>query len=211
MSKASNKYYKSIISEFLKDKNYSNDQYESISKIYMDIRDYYCNKLKEDSNFNIKVEKLRLERNFGKHTSGLTNFNIAFYIAFGSALIIILLQELIKTFTSNYKYAGVIGIAIIMISFVLMFIRESNKTNPKEVMILISLNVLEDIEKEINENKAREEKKVNREKAIEEFKQHIDGNNVMKNTIIPTMIEIAATTVVRKSVIGKLLGKLKRK
>jgi len=40
-----------------------------------------------------------------------------------------------------------------------MFIGESNKAHPKEVMILMSLKVLEDLEKEINEDKVKSEKR----------------------------------------------------
>ncbi|MBC2579978.1 hypothetical protein [Clostridium sp. DJ247] len=148
MNKATGKYYKRVVSEFLKDKNYNKEQYKNIRKIYKDITEYYDNRIKEDKDFDVKIEKLRLERNFGKQVGIATNYNIAFYIAILCPLVVLILQESLDNFKSSYKFIGIIGIVIMIFVLVFMFMRESDKVNPRELMILISLKVLEDMEKQ---------------------------------------------------------------
>ncbi|MBC2580823.1 hypothetical protein [Clostridium sp. DJ247] len=153
VNKVTDKYYKRVASEFLKDKNYNKVQYENIRKIYKDIAEYYNNRIKEDKDFDIKIEKLRLERNFGKQVGIATNYNIAFYIAILCPLVVLIVQESLENFKSNYKFIGIIGVIIMIFVLVFMFMRESDKVNPRELMILLSLEVLDDMEKQ-NQSKS---------------------------------------------------------
>lgn len=211
MHKMTDKYYKRVISEFLKDKDCNREQYQNVSKIYRDIETYYYNRIQEDNNFDIKIEKLRLERNFGKYVGAATNYNVTFYIAMSCPLVVLTIQESLRNFEFSYKFASVIGMSVIIFALVFKFMKESDKVNPRELMILISLKVLEDIEKELENVTITQEKEINRKELLEQIKQHIDDNNIIKNAILPAMVEIAATTVVKKNIIGKLLGKIKRK
>jgi hypothetical protein len=52
--------------------------------------------------------------------------------------------------------------------------------------------------------------KINRKEAFQEIEKYIDSKNVMRNTILPAMVEIAVTAVVKRGIISKLLEKIKR-
>jgi hypothetical protein len=46
---------------------------------------------------------------------------------------------------------------------------------------------------------------------IQQISQHIDSNNVIKNTVLPVIAEIGATTVVRNGIFDKVTSKVRRK
>jgi hypothetical protein len=52
--------------------------------------------------------------------------------------------------------------------------------------------------------------KINRKEAFQEIEKYIDSKNVMRNTILPAMVEVAVTAVVKRGIISKLLEKIKR-
>lgn len=120
------------------------------------------------------------------------------------------IQQVISSISKSPLY-WIFGYAIVII-LINYFSRvlSDNRYRTKKSFFTLCLDILEEIEEGRNKEKSKQEKEASREKTIDQIKQHIDGNNVMKNIIIPTMLEIAATTMVRKSVIGKLLGRFKK-
>ncbi|MBM7869254.1 hypothetical protein JOC70_000723 [Clostridium pascui] len=209
-------YYEKLKNEFT---SYTNEvslkEYNDIEKIYNDIREYYKEKIK-NKEINLSVEKIRLERSLGKHSGAGFSYSIAFIIAIAGGIFSSIIQQIIKIveMENNFKTSGIVISIFVLLGVYLYAIfalgKDLNKYKPRDVMLNISLKVIEELEKEMNENKAIQEKEVNREKTIEQIKQHIDSANTIKNTVLPVMAEIAATSIVRKGIISKLIRKMRK-
>ncbi|KZL88782.1 hypothetical protein [Clostridium magnum] len=191
-------------------KLYQEKESKEVEELYTHIKESYKLRFK-DNQIKIKIEKINLERNIGKYQGALRKHGLTFLIGILGVMIQLLLPEFLKMFGINNSSLNFAVMFICLIFFMSAVGKDFDKERPKDLMKFIALKVLEDIEKETNENKARQEKEANRERSIEQIKQHIDSNNVIKNTVLPVIAEIAATTVVKKGILKTVLNKIKRK
>lgn len=186
------------------------EKYEELKNVYSKIRAYYEAKV-INNEVDLKIEKIRLERNLGKQLGASITYIIAFGISILGALMSVLIQETLKIVNSHYWILTFLVIGALYFFIMRSIGNEAEKARPRDIMLNISLKVVEELEKEINENKAKQEREDNREKTIQRISQHIDNKNAIKNVVLPVIAEIAATTVVKKRIWSKLVESVKRK
>lgn len=130
------------------------NQYYNIKKSYRYIKTYYENKIK-NKDFDINIEKFRVERNLGIQPNKMLSFSIDYYVAFIGIIFYFIFQSLIVYFD---KYSKEIGMVIASLLAILYLIartigKDIIRDKPRNLMLNISLRVLEDLEKEITEVK----------------------------------------------------------
>jgi hypothetical protein len=147
------------------EKNKSQDDldFNSAKKLYVDLKKYYLEKIKQDDKF-INIERIRLQQELGNYTRDFVNTNITFYITFLSALGALLLQDIglfdkikITSFTEEINSSLSLFLKIIAffailgyLTYQMNFDKSSKTEKRKTILNNIKLKVLEDIEKEIN-------------------------------------------------------------
>jgi hypothetical protein len=171
--------YNNYLSEFtrFKDSVDKINEYDAIRKLYDEIFNFYKNKI-NDKRFDIKIEKLLLERRMGKYNSEKSKAGIAMVIGLFCALVPIYVQGFVELST---KYRALIYIgSVIMIFYTIYheFGKDVIEDKNKDVMYNVSLKVLADIEKEVSLGKLNS---VNEEVAVtleeEEKKEDIKQGN----------------------------------
>ncbi|MBW9170764.1 hypothetical protein K2F43_06030 [Clostridium estertheticum] len=173
--------YQKAISEFNSDmkSTKTTEQYDNINKIYKQIKKYYeAKRINED--FDMNIEKIRIQRNLGVHPNNFMSFGIACYIAIIGTIFYFMIQITISYLD---KYGNeIIKFGISLFFLVLLFKtisstfgKEIIKDKPRNLMMNISIKVLDDIEKEVAEEVDRLEKQqrieqyISREKFINNF------------------------------------------
>lgn len=104
------------------------------------------------------------------------------------------------------------GYAIVFIIAVYFLkVKAEKEYNDRKSFLMLCLDILEDVEKDHDKENKKREKETNRKELLEQIQQQIDSKNVITNTILPAMLEVAATTVVRKGIFGKIINKFTSK
>lgn len=143
--------------EFDKYQNEECYYYGSINDLYNYIKGEYIKKM-NNKNFNIEIERLRIEKSLGKHkkiSEKLSTSNIALMtsiITVSMGALFALVQELVKSDYIPWYVAW--SFIIIVISILVRQVYKSYKDsnfNERDLVNYISLKVLNDIENEIIE------------------------------------------------------------
>ncbi len=146
--------YQKAISEFNSDmkSTKTSEQYNNINKTYQDIKTYYEAKINK-KDIDINIEKIIIERNIGIHHNDVIALSLASYIAvLGSAFYFLIQQTIITFSTSNNEIN--FGLTFVFLLGVLCITSHNvekniKKENPRNLMLNISLKVLDDIIKGI--------------------------------------------------------------
>lgn len=155
-----NNIFKQCLNLFRINKNEKG--YIEASNLYNEVKEYYKLKLR-DENFNLVVEKIRLESIVGKFDNNIKNFSINYLNSF-MFVIITLYLEGIKLFEFQLKWfpndnvnsiltifsKGILFMLIIYITQKIIFSKGTKKERNDEVLNNVKLKVLEEIEKEMN-------------------------------------------------------------
>ena len=148
--------YDKIIGEFNIDRASLevSKQYEEILNVYKDIKTYYKDCFKNDQ-IDIKIEKIRIEKAIGKHPNSGASFTMSYYVTIAGSIFYFMIQNIISIFDKYSKVLNVIGSSIfllIMLYYVTTIVgKDLRKDKSRNLMLNISLQVLEDIEKEIDQ------------------------------------------------------------
>ncbi|EHK2389587.1 hypothetical protein DMN31_09245 [Clostridium perfringens] len=138
--------------EFDKYQNKDSYYYDSTNELYNYIKNKYIKKI-SDGNFNIKIERIRIERSLGNHkkiSEKLTASNIALMTSIITVSIGTMFK-LLEDWTKDNSMPWY-GIWIFLIALMIVLTREiykSNKdsnANERDLVNYISLKVLDDIE-----------------------------------------------------------------
>ena len=185
-------------------------KYDELKSVYEEIRRFYEKKF-NDNAIELKIEKIRIERNLGKQFGVSIGYIITFGISIMGAIISISIQETLKNISPHYWILNFI--VIISLYFLIMSSigKEAEKARPRDIMLNISLRVIEELEKEINENKMKQNEEANRKELFRQISQYIDSSNMIKNIMPPVVAEIAATTELKKGIISNLINNIRKK
>lgn len=195
---------------YKKDDNEAKRDINEIRDLYINIKDYYYEIIKEDNNF-IVYEKIRLEKNLGKYTKGMVDLNMNFFIAVFSAALTLLLDGLEPFESINISiYSTQVNnilnyVAKIVVFFVVIFGFLYNMANDKgtklekNITILnnIKLRAIDDIEKELEAKKKLDEI---------QLEDKNPSYEVLKEIAITTSTGVL-TNIVGSGIIGKVLKK----
>lgn len=138
--------------EFDKYQNKDSYYYDSTNELYNYIKNKYIKKI-SDGNFNIKIERIRIERSLGNHkkiSEKLTASNIALMTSIINVSIGTMFKLLEDWTKDNFMPWYVIWILLIVLMLVLT--RETyrankdSNANERDLVNYISLKVLDDIE-----------------------------------------------------------------
>ena len=148
--------YEKIIKEFNND-IYSTktiDKYNNIHKAYAAIKKHYEGKIR-NKDLDIKSERIRIEQNLGMKSNNIITFSISYYIAIIGTIFYFIFQTLLNNFDIYSKEIRLwvsLAFLIGMLCYVTIFIGNGmEKYKPRNLMLVISLKVLEDIEKRFPE------------------------------------------------------------
>lgn len=159
--------YEKIMSEFKSDivNNKTTEQYNDINKGYKAIKKYYEDKYKNEE-FDIKIEKIRIERNLGIHHNDMTSFGLTYFVTIIGVIFYFVFQFIINAFdkyNNSLKMVATVFFLGGMFYTVMSVVgKEITKDKPRNLMLNISLKVLKDIEKE-------EVKKLDIQQRIEQY------------------------------------------
>ncbi|MGU8655162.1 hypothetical protein G6Z26_15425 [Clostridium perfringens] len=143
--------------EFDKYQNRDSYYYDSMNELYNYIKNKYIKKI-SDGNFNIKIERMRIERSLGNHKNISEKLDVANIglvtgmMTVSITAIFTCLEELAK----GEKISWEIVVFLIIMMFV-YFVREAYKSHKdsnvseRDLVNYISLKVLDDIENGIIE------------------------------------------------------------
>lgn len=145
ISKITNEFYRYVNSEDKK------KDFSELCELYNKIKRYYLNEM-QSNEFSILIEKIQLEKKLGRYTGMKTNYNMTFLIGLISAVLPINIQLMGLTDEKGNLFLGLFSMAAFVISIVMVFGKDITKDKTNDIMISLCLKVLEDIEKEINEN-----------------------------------------------------------
>lgn len=138
--------------EFDKYQNKDSYYYDSMNELYNYIKNKYIKKI-SDENFNIKIERMRIERSLGKHKNISDKLDVA-NIGLVTGIMTVSITA-IFTWLEDYAKVKIIpwemAIIIIVMMFGILIIEayKSNKdsnVNERDLVNYISLKVLDDIE-----------------------------------------------------------------
>lgn len=139
------------LSDLLEEHMKADQEYDYFKKLYSQIKEQYLEKL-NDENFNIEVEKTRLESKAGKMVGNLTLITINI----GILAIIILAAGLIQTSSSMDSIYKVLiaALSILAVAGSIYFtVLLDRKSRDLEYLSHLCLKVLDDIEKDQNKKK----------------------------------------------------------
>lgn len=149
--------------------------YNEMKEIYDEIYAFYHEKIIEKKEIDIKYEKIRLKNDLGNYAGEVRNYNITFYIALICAILPMYLQGILRGLNVGRKIIIMIG----MIFFIIfLFSKDNIKNRPQYMMKYICMDVLADIEKEINQEKAHEEVAATSSKKFNKLDKNISRNNI---------------------------------
>ncbi|MBZ9635510.1 hypothetical protein [Clostridium sp. FP1] len=145
--------YDKIISKFNSDISNKGTiiQYNNIDKVYNYIKKYYIKKKKQER-FSISMEKIRIKDNLGMHPNNLTSSSLAYYIAVIGSIFYFTFQCVINYLNSFINNeATKFGLTLLFLFAMILFVsyiigKDILKGKPRNLMLNISLKVLEDIE-----------------------------------------------------------------
>lgn len=223
--KEEEKFYKECLNlyeEDIKNNMKNKNDHDDILELTNNIKSNYIEKINRNE-LDIMAEKIRLEHNIGKYNTTYIGYITSFYIAITSGVVGLYFQSSgifniskIKGFSDSANDTiiavtrFITFIIILLVLTVLMGDRDTKKNKKMSLINNISLKVIENIEKEINENKVKQEEEINRKELFKEITQYIDNKNIIKNSVVPVIAEIAATSVIKKGIISNLISKIRR-
>lgn len=155
MKKLYKKTYKEIFLEHIN----NDDDYKNSQDLYELIEKEYVNKI--NSGMNIRIEKASLERYINQCKITSVHNYIAFYLLAITVLIngIITAYTQYKGFINNYYY--IIAFSTIMFITIILIGLSSSKEfageDRKAIVLKLCLRILNDIEQEMVEQKAKDE------------------------------------------------------
>jgi hypothetical protein len=104
------------------------------------------------------------------------------------------------------------GYAIVFIIAVYFLkVKAEKEYNDKRSFLMLCIDILIEVEEKRNQQKVKLEKEANRKELFQQIQQQIDSKNVMRDTVLPAMLEVAATMIVKKGIIKNVLDKVRRK
>ncbi|MBU3182940.1 hypothetical protein [Clostridium psychrophilum] len=181
--------YEKIINKFNVDMEDTKtiEQYDNINKAFMYIRIYYEKKNK-DKKFSIKAEKIRIEENIGSNGSNIISFGMAYYIAIIGSLFYTMFELVITAFN---KYSNEINVGLTIVFLLTMLFFSSyiigegiKKEGLRNLRLNISLKVLENIEKEIDDEQKREKEKVGKLEIQQRSEEHLNRGTSFKTKFV---------------------------
>lgn len=161
---------KSIIQEFDNYfESYHNKDYNNVLNVYNHIKSVYKNKI-ENKEIDITIEKIRLEKNVGKYQSSATKNSTAII----TGMICVFIQFAI---IDGMKILGVQNDIIkYFLTYVVLFWflnymgKDTSKSKPNDIMINISLKVLDELEKEDSKQNVKQEELENQDIQTKQLK-----------------------------------------
>lgn len=180
-------------------------EYDEYARLYSEINEYYRNKINAKE-IDIKIERIQLEDNLGKYLGELPKFGANYIIALTCALLPMYLQVAgLFDPKTNKLLTALIVIGLIVFG-VRSMAKSIDKDKPKDVIYNISLKVLDDIEKELKV----ESEKAYREAAISYTLEQHSKTNLLNDIILPSIIEVAASSMVKRDgILRKIFRKQK--
>ena len=181
--------YEKIINKFNVDMEDTKtiEQYDNINKAYMYIKIYYEKKNK-DNKFSIKAEKIRIEENIGSNGSNIISFGMAYYIAIIGSLFYFMFELVITAFN---KYSNEINVGLTIVFLLTMLFFSSyiigegiKKEGLRNLRLNISLKVLENIEKEIDDEQIREKEKVGKLEIQQRSEEYLNRGMSFKTKFV---------------------------
>lgn len=177
--------YKDVFEEHLND----TESYSDYDRLYNDIKNKYLEKLKENNNekFDTKVERERLYSKSKKNASVSRNI----IIGLGTVFITIIVNLFISLFVESMTQLGstlkaLLLYCLILIAF-LRILKELENDKNQEALYNICLRVLEDIEKEMEDNNRIDSQKSENSKVQEMIAATIQSNE--KESFIRKMFQ----------------------
>lgn len=152
------KFYNRVLYEinenFSLEKEWKRSQ---ISELQGNIREAYLKKLKKEEHINhklkyLELERIRLNEELGTYYTSLSSFNIAYGISIFSAMIILIIQTVLKPFNevnTNYNILIITIFAVAVYIYSKFFV---NRDCPKGFILNLSLKVIDNLERELNKD-----------------------------------------------------------
>jgi hypothetical protein len=192
--------YLQLFNEHINDEK----DYVFYNQLYCKIKEIYYKKL-QASEIDIKSEKARLQDSLGRYKESVSNVNIQLAIG----ILTIVITNIIQAITlMQDKYRNGISILIsigVLVNFLFSIAKAKDKE--KDFIYGLSLTVLEDIENEMQEERAQLE---NKEDKMEESAEPINTNDVLNTLILPAIFEVAASAIKKDGLVRKLFRKKKK-
>jgi hypothetical protein len=195
-------------------RNYMNDEgkrqvYKEIDALYKEIKLYYSEKMK-DYNFDIKIERIQLEKNLGKFEGPLSNFNMAILIGIITAVFPGYL-ETYGVFTAKGNIiVSSIAFLIFCVILTLQLKKPFKKDKIKEVTLSVCLIVLDELEAEVKDSELRTREQSERIANKQMLEQISDPRRVVKSIAMTALEEVAVGLVSKDSFIRKLFRRKKK-
>lgn len=178
---------------------------KEIDDLYNHIREAYRIKFNNDE-IKIKIEKMNIERNIGRYQGALRKNGLTLFIGILGIMIQLMLPEFLRMLNINNPAVNFIIMGIFIVWFISNIGKDFDKQRPRDLMNFVALKVLDDMENEIADQKAIDEKKV----TWERIEQCVSKNNVLNNALT-TFAEVAAEKVVREGIVRRVLSVFRKK
>ncbi|WP_163195398.1 hypothetical protein [Clostridium thermarum] len=162
------------LSAILEEHMKADQEYDYFKKLYSQIKEQYLEKLK-DENFNIEVEKTRLESKAGKMVGNVTLFDVNILILALSILGTGLIQAY-SLIDSLNKFGVVAFTTIAFAAAIYITVFPNKKSRDLEYLSHLCLKVLDDIEK--HQSKIELETNTTVEEAASTTEDHKENSQI---------------------------------
>lgn len=172
------------------------NEYKNIKDTYYKLKEFYKKKIKHKE-IETQIEKIRLEKKLGRYEGKVIQFNSAFVCAFCSSILIVIIQVMLQIY--NNKNSALIGELFTLFTLLILFIyiiydftKDSTKQKPKDLIIFISLKVLDDIEKEMQQQEIKDKAEADKKDKHELIQQCLSNKDKINMRTINNTLDIVA-------------------
>lgn len=191
-------------------KNEAKEQgYKEIDSLYKEIKQYYKEKTK-DENFDLKIERIQLEKDLGKFEGTMSNLNMALFIGLITAVFPSYLEAFGIFSDRGNAISSIVSFAFFCIILMLQFKNPFKKDKRKEIVLSVSLKVLDDIESENKEKEIRMREESERISNQQMLQQLNDPKRVVKNIAMSALEEVAVGLVKEDGLVRKMFRTKKK-
>jgi hypothetical protein len=199
------KYFK-LFDEHVNDES----EYNYYSTLYKKIKVDYQNQIK-NKKFDINVERTRLKSKTGQHVGISGNMIVNLVIIAMSILINgIIVAYSISDYSNKFQIVVMTAFASFIV-IVFKTYKDFYKDNKKDHLFNICLEVLDEIEEEVKEEKAIKKEQVERIEQQIKLEQTVHKKSITDNVILTAAMEVAPSMAKGDGFLGKLFKKSKKK
>lgn len=186
--------------KYINDENKHN-RYNHIQELYLKAREHYNKKIK-DKDFDIKIEKIKIEKKLGNYSGIMSKSNEAIFVGIFSGVFPLFIERIGLFDEGGNMIRTMLYFFYVLILVAFTFGPTIKKDSTKDAMLYICLNVLNEIEKEIIDEKLKLREEADKKVTTlsqATFEQPFDKRTVLKEIVAPAIMEVAATIIKKDS------------